>query len=196
MLKSNYFTTMLYDLFKTVSKLFFIISFLICFLFSCKKSNLENVAIQIYKEKLSVPENKMICLNCKEKEIPKMISDSDIKVVRYLKSSECTQCAMTLAGSFECKYDKITFVYVVEVDKSRLNDISIEMEQYKLSGEVFMDTCNAFLTTNPQIPDNEMFHTLVINKEGKVLMVGNIFQNKKMEALFKKVIANERKKHK
>lgn len=50
------------------------------------------------------------------------------------------------------------------------------------------------MEANPQIPDNEMFHTFVINKEGKVLMVGNPFANEKMEALFKKVIAKEQKK--
>lgn len=44
--------------------------------------------------------------------------------------------------------------------------------------------------------ENGPFHTFVINKEGKVLMVGNPFQNEKMEALFKKVIANEQKKQK
>ena len=53
-----------------------------------------------------------------------------------------------------------------------------------------------FYIINPHIPDNEMFHTFVINNEGKVLMVGNPFANEKMEALFKKVIANERKKQK
>ncbi len=65
-----------------------------------------------------------------------------------------------------------------------------------LEHSVFLDTCNVFKKTNPQMPDNEMFHTFVINKEGNVLMVGNPFANEKMEALFKKVIAKEREKKK
>ncbi len=68
------------------------------------------------------------------------------------------------------------------------------LKQYHLRNAIYIDTCNAFLDANPQIPDNEMFHTFVINKDGKVLMVGNPFANEKMEALFKKVIAKERKK--
>ena len=61
---------------------------------------------------------------------------------------------------------------------------------------MYLDTSNVFLEANPQIPDNELLHTLVINNDGMVLMVGNPFQNEKMEALFKKVIANEQKKQK
>ena len=88
------------------------------------------------------------------------------------------------------------------MEKFLINDIHQPIDEWYLvvsklyKTHMFIGTCNAFLCDNPQIPDNELFHTFVINNGGNVLMVGNPFQNEKMEALFKKVIANERKKHK
>ena len=51
---------------------------------------------------------------------------------------------------------------------------------------MYLDTSNVFLEANPQIPDNELYQTFVINNDGKVFMVGNPFQNEKMAAQFKK----------
>ena len=85
---------------------------------------------------------------------------------------------------------------IIQSEKTKIEEMHNIAKPIGLCGYVYLDTCNAFLEANPQIPDNELFHTFVINNEGKVLMVGNPFQSKKMEALFKKVIANEQKKHK
>ncbi len=133
---------------------------------------------------------------------PDSVKHSTVKLVKYISGDDCTSCMLN-AMIHEEKlnrstdlYSMLEEVYVISVTKAFLDKIESKLYMGRTEACVYIDTCNAFLSANPQIPDNEMFHTFVINNEGKVLMVGNPFQNEKMEALFKKVIANERKKQK
>ena len=172
-----------------------IASFFVIFsLFSC--SNLEDKLIQFKSEKIEIPYESMSVYNCS------MYTDTikhPIMVVKYIDSVNCGQCvAFDLLKTEEL----ISSLYgdccglVCIIGGLRNSNILKEFYDSHVQSMVCLDTCNVFLEVNPQIPDNELFHTFVINKDGKVLMVGNPFQNEKMEALFKKVIANERKKHK
>ena len=118
---------------------------------------------------------------------------TDFRVVTVVKKEDCRECSIKKFGLRNDKNKKdVEYIYIFQGENpvflyNRIKDAGVR-------GSIFIDTCNAFISANPQIPDNELFHTFVINKEGKVLMVGNPFQNEKMEALFKKVIAKERKK--
>lgn len=125
-----------------------------------------------------------------------------IDIVCYIEDSHCLTCGFSKIEKDAVTHSDslyllgIDFKYVVSVRRESSELLMQVLKGSKLKGDIFLDTCNAFLEANPQIPDNELFHTFVINKEGKVLMVGNPFLNEKMEALFKKVIANEQKKQK
>jgi hypothetical protein len=109
--------------------------------------------------------------------------------------SECTRCKMKELSLIEQNktknYNQIKTKYIVPCKQKEIKNLYKLFCDYKIDGEIYFDTCNAFLSANPQIPDNEMYHTFVINNKGNVLLVGDPFKNEKMEALFKKVIANE-----
>lgn len=89
---------------------------------------------------------------------------------------------------------KIRDVFVVLAKKEYLPALKRELYANRIESKTYIDTCNAFFDANPYILDNATFYTIVTNNDGKVLMVGNPFLNEKMEALFKKIIANERKR--
>ncbi len=122
-----------------------------------------------------------------------------IKYVTYVQRVGCTYCSIKEIAEMEKKnidqecYNDVEFVYIFGTDMKMYDWLYSKLCNFRIEGSVYIDTCNAFLSANPHIPDNELFHTFVINNDGKVLMVGNPFQNEKMEALFQKIIANERK---
>ena len=152
--------------------------------------------IQFKSKKIDIPYEMMNVYNCS------MCPDTakrPIMVVKYINNVNCGHC---IAFDLLKMQEVISSLYgdccglICIIGGMSNSNIVKEFHDSHVNSEVYLDTCNAFLGANPQIPDNELFHTFVINNEGKVLMVGNPFQNEKMEALFKKVIANEQKKHK
>ena len=179
---------------------------LICVTFSIslscdKKHSYVELVKSINNQVTDIPYDTLVCIRCSQ--FPFEYKKRTLaKIVHIIDQYGCTGCAVSLLAKNEKLHcdlfenGAINSIYIVSVPtESREATIRL-LKQYRLRSEVYLDTCNAFLSANPQIPDNELFHTFVINNEGKVLMVGNPFQNEKMEALFKKVIANEQKKHK
>lgn len=122
-----------------------------------------------------------------------------IKLVSLVEEEGCTACLIkdlsererTFMGKTD--YKDVEFVYIFRTTKETSKRLYSKLCNYRIEGTVYLDTCNAFLKANPHIPENELFHTFVINNDGKVLMVGNPFKNKKMEALLDKVISKEKK---
>lgn len=78
-------------------------------------------------------------------------------------------------------------------DISNIIDSVYNLMWIRRTHVIYIDETYKFRQSNPHIPDNELFHTFVVNNEGKVLMVGNPFQNEKMEALFMKIMEKEKK---
>ena len=164
---------------------------------SCQSNVNRRLDVLLYT-KITIPQKKMVKRNCALDSIAK--DNSQLCLVKYFENVECGSCFASNLAKDEIIHidnnENICPVYVIQAKQNEVEDIYRNLCLKRVKGTVFIDTCKAFLKANPQIPDNELFHTFVINKEGKVLMVGNPFQNEKMEALFKKVIANEQKKQK
>ncbi len=167
----------------------------------CKKRSDDEIINSIQKTRISIPYDKMYNVVCSRYTFDKN-DKTYATVVNVIDQYGCSGCKISELARTEILYEPmfennaIRSVYILSATSAQVEKVMPLLKQYHLRNAIYIDTCNAFLKANPQIPDNELFHTFVINKEGKVLMVGNPFQNEKMEALFKKVIANERKKHK
>ena len=167
----------------------------------CKNRTDETFLNTIQKTRIYIPYKKMYNVNCS-----RYAFDCNEKkfatIVHVIDQYGCSGCKISELARVEILYESlfddniIRSTYIVSATSAQVEKIMPLLKQYHLRNAIYIDTCNAFLEANPQIPDNELFHTFVINNDGKVLMVGNPFQSKKMEALFKKVIANEKKKHK
>ncbi len=185
--------------YKSIRKILFGLSLFL--FFGCGHQS-DDAISQFTRSIVNVPYQKM------DKRICSMFYDSirnynsDIRIVHYLEMNNCISCELiNLAQKEFLNYDSeicknVSFCYIVQTSPQHSLDVYKQFCKERIQGTVYLDTCNAFMEANPQMPDNEMFHTFVINREGKVLMVGNPFANEKMEALFKKVIAKERKKFK
>jgi len=166
----------------------------------CCQNHSENDEVNFIKKlKVSIPHSKLYKVKCSQYEFD---NNSDASIVHIIDEYGCTGCKISELARVE-KTQEMLFeskiirsVYIVSAPTEDFDAARALLKKYRLRSLTYIDTCNAFLSANPHIPDNEMFHTFVINNEGKVLMVGNPFANEKMETLFKKVIANERKKHK
>ena len=123
------------------------------------------------------------------------LNDSHLhSIVFYVSNERCQSCYFSKLVAFEkknfdvLKRKGVGFIYIFASEGHNTESLKDEIINSRINGTVYIDTCKAFLNANPHIPNNELYHTLVINNNGKVLMVGNPFQNDKMAKLFWKVI--------
>lgn len=123
-----------------------------------------------------------------------------VYLIKWLEASECTPCMASNIANNEALYldqnKNVEFVYIINSHQHEVEEIYRGLCSKRVKGTVYLDTCNAFFKANPHIPESELYHTFVINKQGKVLMVGNPFKNQPMRTLLDKVIAREQKKEK
>ena len=53
---------------------------------------------------------------------------------------------------------------------------------------IYVDTANVFLRNNPQIPNDPIMHTFLLDEDNNVLLVGNPLENEKIEELFWQIV--------
>lgn len=166
----------------------------VCSLVSCNNEQQDIEFKEFLDCEIQIPNTDMFTMN-------RMVySRKAIMLVKFFDEGSCRDCVLKeialndLYNIDSCS--DVGWLYIFETPSDNVKRFYNQVLDAGIRGVVYLDTCKAFVKANPKFPSNKLFHTFVINDEGKVLMVGNPFANEKMEALFKKVIAKERKKHK
>lgn len=164
---------------------------------SCKDDNIKRDMETFYNSKVYIPFDRMIKRDCSM--YHDSVSDRYIRLVRYAEVLNCSDCQINQLASFDnYTYNSglahdISILYIVniphEVDPVELY---FKLCKKRIRGTVYLDTCNVFLQANPHIPNNPLFHTFVLNESDSVVMIGDPFKNKRMEALLRTVIGKER----
>lgn len=121
------------------------------------------------------------------------MSDADYKIVTYIDSTGCTSCRMKLASWKEIisEYSgisdsEIAFLMVVNASEKR-RDLKIIMEQFEFPYPASFDPDNKFFERN-SLPENEQFHTFMLDINNEVIAAGNPADNPKVRALYRKII--------
>lgn len=168
------------------------------FLSGCRHgSNITNEISAIMRHKLEIPQ---VCMKTFRDMSP---SDSinysnGIKLVFYISQKQCQTCFFSQLVKFEnenhrdLKHNGMEVVCIFESNND--NKVSLEDILYDAGLEctIYIDTCKAFLKSNPNIPkDKEIYHSFVIDSANNILMVGSPFYNEKTEYLFKKILNNK-----
>lgn len=172
---------------------------LLCSLQSCRNNTEFDELHQFMKKRIKIPTNQL-----NQKSCYLYTSDSiglkDINIVHIIKIDDCTGCVAETAASMEGtgyekkKRKKICEVFIIITDPILEKTVYKELCSVRIKGIVYLDTCNAFMQANPTFPVSPVFRTFVMRKDGKVLMVGDPFQNDKMEKLLLKVIEREKQR--
>jgi len=68
----------------------------------------------------------------------------------------------------------IRFVFIVESSKGDADFLYRNMQITQLNHPIYIDSLNAFRHANPSFPIESMFHTLLLDEENKVILVGNV----------------------
>lgn len=172
------------------------VSFCILSVTGCKK-NIDKEIRDFVASSVVVPYDKFdkrICSHFTDT----LSATKDYRLVCYLDSSECQTCKFSQLVNMEKEhinmpeYQDLEFLYIFNVGKDDTEALYRSLCRSRIEGIVYFDTLNVFMKNNPHIPQENIYHTFVIDKKGKVLLVGNPFQNDRMTALLNKILVSKK----
>ena len=67
----------------------------------------------------------------------------------------------------------------MEVEPTQYNMVYNALREAELRHSVYLDTLCVFRKNNPQLPDSRLFHTFVVNRDNKAVLIGNPIKNEK-----------------
>ena len=135
-------------------------------------------------------------------QVKKNCMSSCKKLVVYADTSLCFPCYvkqlpnwynLTNSVKRDCG-ESVEFCFIINVQKQKLNEILEAFNQVGFDYPCFLDTSNVFRKANKNIPDNNLFHTLLLNDSNNVVMVGNPQTNIKIRELLFRYLKDDRRK--
>lgn len=116
--------------------------------------------------------------------------NANFKILVYLDSLECTSCNANHHQEWElmikeCKEIEPSIALTFVIEKRNISDNV--MREYKRScfdKSVFHDKKGEFRRKNAFLPSSNMMHVLLLDKNNKVLLVGNPLKNFKIKELY------------
>lgn len=87
---------------------------------------------------------------------------------------------------------KIRTIFIFSPSKERMEEFDLTMRTSSPSLPVYIDTAGVFLKDNPHISEVVALHTFLLDKDNKVLMVGNPLVNPEIEKLFWTILNGKR----
>ena len=129
--------------------------------------------------------------------VPK-IYDSELKLVVYMDSMICSPCAIKRMNLWNDlledtkKYDgRLSFYFIFSPKKKDESKLRFAFKNTLFDYPVILDNVYEFKKKNPHLPQNSQLHTFLLDKENKVILVGNPLINIKIEEMFYKIIEEE-----
>lgn len=164
--------------------------------FSCNNDRIKREIANFSSCDVVIPEYRMLELRCS------IVTDSldayPLVVVDFKEMKSCSNCVIAeIAGSERraLSEDNCGTFGVLHIISANAEDSALvyrNLCRERVRGVVLLDTCNAFLSANPQFPSSPLLHTFVMDRHGKVLLVGNPFSGEKMKSMFGKIVEEHR----
>lgn len=182
---------------KNMTKFYIFIIFLFTLMFFSCSNNQRDSILSVFKEweqrEIKFPSNSVFTkLAC---DTVKMDIQSEFKILTYIDSVGCTSCKlqMPLWKEFIFETDSnpnnnVVFVfYICPKDKKGFEYI---LKRDRFDYPVCIDELDSLNILN-QFSSDSRFHTFLLDKNNKVLAIGNPMHNPKIKELYLKIISGK-----
>lgn len=124
--------------------------------------------------------------------------DGKAKLVMFISPEECSTCRiskMYLADTlFRIKsYDDLVPVVIIRPDEARRDSIIEAIRFNWFEFPVYEDKEGEFLKSNSVIPEDERFHTFLVGKDDRILLVGNPMLDERIMNLYIETLSSKTK---
>lgn len=110
------------------------------------------------------------------------------KLVVYIDSLSCSTCFLNNMMTYYDINDSLInngghLIVILNPKREKVNEIRERVIMDKYPFYCIIDGNNEFLTNN-DIPNNNLLHTFMLDKNGKIIIVGDPTRNSKIKELF------------
>lgn len=177
--------------------LLFIISVLF-FLLACKKSttDIEQLVKEWNRKEIIFPE-RVVFTKLGHDTVAYETSNSQYRIITYIDSSGCTSCRMQLDRwkNVIAEFDSVTshsvpiLFFIFPKNKS---DIQFMLKYKKFDYPVCLDLDNSLGKLN-KFPLQEKYQTFLLDKDNKVILIGNPTYNYKIKELYLEFLSRQKR---
>ena len=121
--------------------------------------------------------------------------DKEYSVLTFFDSTGCTECNMKLhdwhlrVKDIAGLEDKVNFIFIVHA--KNFEAVSAFAVKNKFDHLIFYDTGNALRKANPDLPVSPEFQSFLLDREQKVVLIGNPARNNPLWKLYKQQIGEK-----
>ena len=167
-----------------------IVMLLFAFLYSCE-NNLQKDIRKVYGQTMSLPSY----INHKDILVKQQIAPR-LKLVTYYNSKQCLSCVVDYLHQWKqyVELPQITagqfklILIFSPTDELTLKKIMLTLKVHNLENNAYIDENNELKNSRIFSSIDSRFHTFLLDKDNKVILVGNPLKNPKIEELFYKIV--------
>jgi hypothetical protein len=158
-----------------------------------KTSEVENIVKEWIGKHIQLPDIKPVIpyLRMKRDTVLLKPADKEYKILLYTDSMGCTKCKFKLHiwESYIKEFNsKASFLFYFHPKTEE--ELVFFLKNERFAYTVYIDNRNELYKLN-QFPPNPMFHCFLLDRNNKVISIGNPVNNPKVWKLYKKIITGE-----
>ena len=118
-----------------------------------------------------------------------------VKLVVWCDSLACASCEISymnewhyIAAYADSLSQWFSIIYLFSPKKKDYSTVRRSLRASKFDYPIFIDRHATFVKLNPHLPKNRLLHSFLLDKNNKVVMVGNPLHNPSLWALYKRTI--------
>lgn len=157
---------------------------LICACNSQKKELQEKVE-KLQSAAIDIPYEKMVCWTSDSIMEISPWNKAKLKLIHYVDADMCSTCYLekNVKNSFVLRMESLSNndfynIFIVSPNNKARKNLEIDFQDKLIPQTIFVDTSNVFIEANPNIPSESIYHTFLLDKNNKVILVGNPILNK------------------
>lgn len=160
---------------------------------------------QMIKEQISKMNNQYVAIDLNNMQrVDPLLSEcydsinEEFAFVVFTDSNQCSGCSLNKMSSWNTilKLEKLTngkvkFNFIVEPRSGDERSVLKIAKNIDFVHPLYIDTSHVFRNANTFIPQEPLFHTFLVDKDKKIVLIGNPLSNQKIEKLAFKLIEDK-----
>lgn len=175
-----------------------IIALISCFALavSCNNAPIDKIVQSMMGQEVIIPTT--LTLYSKNTELDATNNEFLTKLIVYLDSTECSSCAFNSMYIWEklliyskTSKNKLDIIFIAAPKEEDTTHVVNSIISNNDDCPIYLDKHHDFSKTNSFIPKDNKFHTFLLDKNNKIIMIGNPTKSDKLFQLLHKKITEQ-----
>lgn len=179
------------------SKYFPLLILCVSILSACHRELTENVSKMMHKS-VQLNTADMDIVNQHGNIYNSVDSNNTFTLVVFNDESDCMSCKVSKLNEWHRfltqVYDAhhgVNVCYIFSPNNENISNVRTLLSEQNFRHPVFIDSNHIFKKANQWIPLESMYHTFLLDKDNKIVLVGNPLQNQKINQMFFEIIKEQ-----